>query len=1461
MRRFLSAACAVGLLYSCGDDRGKLVNAPVANMLSPFGLTATKGLADHVRLDWSMPEGSELTSFRIERDGVEIAVVASNRTTYLDTSAAAGMVETPRPPEIRSERDRVTVEWTAPATHEGASHSYTVVADYVGVERRSEAAVGSRGEPAITGYVVRRDGAVLATLPPTASSYDDVALAPGAAEPPAGLKVKAGEASVSLSWSEPGVHAGVSYLYTIEAVSEVGTTEASAGRRGARLAGEILGYLIERDGRPIASVPASVLSYEDTGAISGTLAPSAAFTATEEDEGIRLEWSSATALPGFEHTYGVMAVTADSVGLPATAGGHRSAPVVTAYRVLRDGVLVASLPPTASSFVDTGAASGVLGSPTALTLANTATGTTLTWAPPAGSQGGTYRYELVAASDLGQATASSIATASRGAPAVAEYVVLRDGVEIARLPPSVTTYEDRGASSQLDPPALGLTPSAEAIDLRWQPPSTVGSSFHTWQVVAVRADGQRSGPASASGSSASSLSQYIVTRDGVEIAVLPPGTTSYRDVGALPGTVDAPVLEVRPNAQSVTLRWEAPAVHPGPSHLYQVKAITAVGTAVASLELPAARTAPSITGYRIDRDWMPLVSLTAAHRTYDDTSATAGDATAAELQVSAGVDSVGLSWQPATTTSGQSRSYELYVLAGSSAVASPEVVAGRVDPAIVGYRLYRDGASIATLAPSATAFDDDGAAPGTIGAMGPVTVNAGVGSIELRWQAPTTSPGTTHVYTLDTQIDTGAAKTSSPKTGQRAAPALSAFQIARDGAAVATLPASATSYDDVQAGAGSFVGTLSLALAPRVDAIRLDWTPPSAQGGSPHAYTVLPIAGAVSGAASAPVSAARTAPAITGYTVMRDGASIATLPAGATSHEDAASAGSVDAPTGLAAAGDVDSVQLDWTAAVVHAGATHAYTVVAATDMGPALNSETTPAARIPPAILGYRVLRDGIEIASTAATTFTDGGASPGTLREPTAVVASQGTRLDGVTVTWAPAATEPGALHQYAVIADTDVGPTAPSAPAQARRLEPAIVGYEVSRDQGSWMTAGLGTSYDDTSAPHGDVSAVATAQPNDVLGFIELDLVAPPAFAPAPPSTYEVRAVTAAGPGPVSAATMGFRGGGPVPDLTFQWQRSAADSDGAYADLPGATDAATLDKTNPLDEGRYYRLAFASSEVSGWSTPARAMALSFSGVSAGARHTCGVRSDGSAVCWGSTADGRSNVPSGIRLLSIAAGGRHTCGLRTDRRVQCWGHDGDRQARPPNLDAFQAISAGEAHTCGVRRSGRDMECWGNDGSNRSSPPWFGVDWRAVVSAGGRHTCAINDNDRAECWGSSSNNQTRIPNNLGRIVDITAGDDHTCAVQQSGGSVVCWGNNSYGQTSRPSGSFLRVSAGTRHTCGLRTNGTVACWGSSADGRLAVPAGTYKAVSAGADHACGIHTDGRIDCWGRNAEGQAPRQP
>ena len=64
----------------------------------------------------------------------------------------------------------------------------------------------------------------------------------------------------------------------------------------------------------------------------------------------------------------------------------------------------------------------------------------------------------------------------------------------------------------------------------------------------------------------------------------------------------------------------------------------------------------------------------------------------------------------------------------------------------------------------------------------------------------------------------------------------------------------------------------------------------------------------------------------------------------------------------------------------------------------------------------------------------------------------------------------------------------------------------------------------------------------------------------------------------------------------------------------------------------------------------------------------------------------------------------------------------------------------------------------------------------------------------------------------LFQSVDAAA---HTCGLKTDG-TVVCWGENIYGQATPPDGTFSLVSAGGLHTCAVTTGGTVACWGSQA---------------------------------------------
>ena len=113
-------------------------------------------------------------------------------------------------------------------------------------------------------------------------------------------------------------------------------------------------------------------------------------------------------------------------------------------------------------------------------------------------------------------------------------------------------------------------------------------------------------------------------------------------------------------------------------------------------------------------------------------------------------------------------------------------------------------------------------------------------------------------------------------------------------------------------------------------------------------------------------------------------------------------------------------------------------------------------------------------------------------------------------------------------------------------------------------------------------------------------------------------------------------------------------------------------------------------------------------------------------------------------------------------------------------------------------------------------------------------------------------------------FVDVSAGARHACGLRTNG-SLTCWGDNTYGQASDPSGNtFIHVSAsGDLFVCALKNDGTLICWGDDFGGVRNVPTGSdFVQVSAGYYHyACALRRNGSITYWGDNANGQAsPRQ-
>jgi hypothetical protein len=152
---------------------------------------------------------------------------------------------------------------------------------------------------------------------------------------------------------------------------------------------------------------------------------------------------------------------------------------------------------------------------------------------------------------------------------------------------------------------------------------------------------------------------------------------------------------------------------------------------------------------------------------------------------------------------------------------------------------------------------------------------------------------------------------------------------------------------------------------------------------------------------------------------------------------------------------------------------------------------------------------------------------------------------------------------------------------------------------------------------------------------------------------------------------------------------------------------------------------------------------------------------------------------MPPAGTFTQISAGTWHNCGVRSDGTLACWGNNDYGQATPPT-GTFIQVSSGEAYTCGVRSDGT-LACWGD---NYLGPPTPPAGTFTQVSARFRHICEVRSDGTLVCW-ALNNDDGRATPPIGAFTQVSAGNAHTCGVR-SNGTLICWGDNSYGQATPP---------------------------------------------------------------------------
>ena len=199
-----------------------------------------------------------------------------------------------------------------------------------------------------------------------------------------------------------------------------------------------------------------------------------------------------------------------------------------------------------------------------------------------------------------------------------------------------------------------------------------------------------------------------------------------------------------------------------------------------------------------------------------------------------------------------------------------------------------------------------------------------------------------------------------------------------------------------------------------------------------------------------------------------------------------------------------------------------------------------------------------------------------------------------------------------------------------------------------------------------------------------------------------------------------------------------------------------------------------------------------LTFASIEVGGFHTCGVTAQGAAYCWGRNTDGQlgdgtttaSAEPvlvdaAGLTFTAITVGFRHSCGLTAAGAAYCWGsaafgqlgHSSNVSSTSPvqvvDVSQFLSLKAGAEYTCGVETATDDAWCWGFNASGQ-------------LGADAAETCILEDGGNNLGQVDCSSVPVPVSGDL-TFSSLSPNTQHTCGVARSGG-VYCWGFGDRGQ-------------------------------------------------------------------------------
>jgi type II secretory pathway pseudopilin PulG len=848
-----------------GDSVAATVQPSSVFVPVPTGLSDSVA-NNNVTLTWTPPAvGGTPASYILFQNNQKIGTVSGITTTFVQDGVANGgytyAVAAQNAAGAISDQDILPVTVTSgspsPTNFTGSATGQTVNLTWV----------APPGPTPVSYSLYTNLNSLIATLPGSSlgTSLSNVA---------AGLTQYTLEANYSSSVSAPANTAVTVYSAPGSPTSiteSVSNYQVNISWEPPAAGGPISGYSIYQGSTLLGNVSASTLNYVTPALSPGTYtfnvfannaSGSSSSPASIQAKVIAIAPTNLTAT-----------VNSDSVTLAWSPGSSGDTPA--SYLIYKNGALFATVVGTTTGYTDTSAGFGNF---TYVVQAESSNGTlsqsisaSLTISNTPGSP--TNPTATVNGSTV---TITWSAPTSGGAPT--SYLIYRNGVQVGSVSGSTYSYSDSG-----------LTPSSYTYGVAAENSGGVSATTNVPQPVSVipvpdaptsfsvtqqNYNAALSWNAPTGGPGDSTISSYIIERNGALLAIVPASQTTYVDTTVAPGSYSYSVAATNATGTGASATASITLIEYPPTDL-----TNSIANAQVTLNWSPPTSGGSPQSYWVLRDNALIGTVGGSTTTFTDTTSSAGNT------YTYGVEAINANGTPSaaiTTTASvsdlpASPTNFAAVPSGTSVGLSWGAPASGGSP--VSYLLYQNGALIATLPNSQTTYTVSNLTPGNSYTFAVAAYN-NAGASPLATSNASASvyiPLTPDTPSLTSSVNGSTANLSWTASTSGGAP--SSYNLYLGSSLIEVIPSSTTSYTASNLAPGTYNFYLSASNSTGTSAQAE--TSPTIIGQPPTNLTV-----SVSGNTATLNWTASTSSQVAGYYVYKNGSSTPIVLGNVTSYVD-----------------------------------------------------------------------------------------------------------------------------------------------------------------------------------------------------------------------------------------------------------------------------------------------------------------------------------------------------------------------------------------------------------------------------------------------------------------------------------------------------------------------------------------------------------------------------------------------